>query len=249
MNVESALSVVVLPDPVPPQTRMLARARTRAREEVEQRAGERAALHQLVRREAAAPEAPDRQDGAVERQRRDDDIDARAVGEPAVAERLGLVDAAAERREDPLDGVPEVALAREPHRRALDAAGALDPHRRRAAHHHLLDGGVGEQRLERAEAERALGDPPGELGAGVLVEDGRLAIHELPDPPAEILAGLAGARQQAVAEVGGEGVEVGHQRPTGTSSLPTTALPSRARSPGARASSRMSRANAPAAAR
>ena len=101
----------------------------RAREEVEQRAGERAVGDQLVGAEPAAAEAADRQHRAVERERRDHDVHARAVGQPCVAQRLGLVDAPPERRQDALDRVAQVALAREPHRRALEPAAALDPHR------------------------------------------------------------------------------------------------------------------------
>ena len=89
---------------------------------------------------------------------------------------------------------------------------ALDPDRRRPADHDLVDRGVAQQRLQRAEAERALGDPLGELGARVGVEHRRLAVHERADPlgrgrpPAP-----AGVGEQAVAQVGGELVEIVHR--------------------------------------
>ena len=100
----------------------------RALEQVAQRCRPRAVGDEVGRAEAARPEAADREDRAVERERRHDDVDPRAVGQPGVAQRLGLVDAAPERREDPLDRVAQLRLAVERRRRRLDAAVALDPH-------------------------------------------------------------------------------------------------------------------------
>ena len=111
MNSVSALSVVVLPEPVPPLISTLQRARTAPREQVVQRRRPGAVGDEVLGAEAARPEAADRQHRAVERERRDDDVHARAVGQPRVAQRLGLVDAAAERREDALDRVAQVRLA------------------------------------------------------------------------------------------------------------------------------------------
>ena len=195
MNADSALSVVVLPEPVPPQTRRLARARTaRARKSSSGRVSVPLATSSSGVKPAAA-EAADRQDRAVERQRRDHDVHARAVGQPRVAQRLGLVDAPAERREDALDRVAQVALVGEAHAGALEPPAALDPHRRRAADHDLVDRGVAQQRLERPEPERALGDPSGELGARVGVEHRRLAIHERADALAQVGLGAARVRR------------------------------------------------------
>ena len=64
---------------------------------------------------------------------------------------------------------------------------ALDPGRRRAADEDLVDLGVGEQRLERPEPERALGDPLRERLAGALVEHPRLAVDERADAGARVL--------------------------------------------------------------
>ena len=85
------------------------------------------------------------------------------VRHAGVAQRLGLVDAAAQRRQDPLDRVAQVALVRESDGRAFEPAAALDPHRRGSAHHQLLDRRIAEQRLQRPEPERPLGDPTHEL--------------------------------------------------------------------------------------
>src|SRR3954470_12801661 len=77
------------------------------------------------------------------------------VGQARVAQRLGFVDAPRERREDALDRVPHVGLARKRDVRALEASGALDPHGARPVDHHLVDRRVAQQGLERTEAERA----------------------------------------------------------------------------------------------
>ena len=69
----------------------------------------------------AAREAADRERRPVDRQRRDHDVDPRAVGEPGVDHRAELVDPAAERRQDPLDRVAQLLLGGE---RDL---GRLDP--------------------------------------------------------------------------------------------------------------------------
>ena len=71
-------------------------------------------------------ELPDGDDRADERQRLDDRVDARAVGQAGVDARARLVDAPAERRDDPVDD--RGGRARRSGRRvdALDLAAALD---------------------------------------------------------------------------------------------------------------------------
>ena len=152
-----------------------------------------------------------------------DDVHARAVGQAGVAQRLGLVDAAAERGEDALDRVAQLAVRREPDLGGLEPPAALDPRRRGAADEDLVDLGVGQQRLERAEAERALGDPGDERVARALVEHRRLAVDEASGSAPGVVgrAGLRRLREHALAQRAGEAVErravVGlgaHGRPT-----------------------------------
>ena len=149
---DRALSVVVFPEPVPPLTSIDARAATHTRQELGQRAGSVPFATRSSQREALAPEAPDRQAGPRQRQRRDHHVHARAVRQPRVAQRRGLVDPPPERREDPLDRVQQLGLAGE-----LDAAARSSRPRRstytapRPVDHHLVHRRVGEQRLERAE--------------------------------------------------------------------------------------------------
>ena len=113
MKAESAFSSVVLPEPVPPLIRMLRRAPTAAASWSRSSARERSQLDQLVGAGPHGREAPDRDRGAVDRQRRNHDVDARAVRQARVDHRAELVDAAAERGQDALDRVPQRLLGGE----------------------------------------------------------------------------------------------------------------------------------------
>ena len=77
--------------------------------------------------------------------------------------------------------------------------------------HHLVDRRVAQERLQRTEPERPLGDPARQLGPRARVEHRRLAIHQRADPVAQLA--FAGIEQQALAQVGGELVEVVHHPP------------------------------------
>ena len=116
-----------------------------------------------------------------------------------------------ERGEDALDRVAQLAVGREARLGGLEPPAALDPRGRGPAHEHLVDLGVGEQRLERAEPERALRDPRDERLARALVEHGRLAVHERADPLLRVLrrARVGGLREHALAQRAREPVERG----------------------------------------
>jgi len=209
MNDVSALSVVVFPDPVPPLMSTLQRART-AREQVAQRRRPRPVVDKVVGAEPAPAKAADREHRAVERKRRDDHVHARAVGQPRVAQRLGLVDAASERREDALDCMAQVGFAVEARGGRLDAALALHPDLLGPVDHDLVDGRVGQQRLERTEPEGALRHPGDEMRAGVVVEQPRLAIDERADALVHVTAVAAAAgrlAEQPVAQRACQSVE------------------------------------------
>ena len=177
-----------------------------AAEEVEQRRRQRPVRDQVGRREPARPEAADRQQRAVERERRQHHVHARAVGQPRVAQRLGLVGAPPERREDPLDHVAQLGLAAEAHVGLRQPAAALDPDRRRPADEQLVDRRIAQQRLERPEPDRPLGHPRGERRARRGVEHAGLALDERADPRGRIVAagGVARAVDEPVAQRAGE---------------------------------------------
>ena len=77
---------------------------------------------QVVDRERFGGELPDGDDRPDERQRRDDGIDARAVGKPGVDARARFIDAPTERRDDPLDDPADVLVVEERDVDALDLA-------------------------------------------------------------------------------------------------------------------------------
>ena len=109
---ESALSSVVLPEPVPPEIRMLTLPRTQAARNVAGGGRQRAERGQVGQRVRVARELPDRQRRAAQRERRDDRVDAAAVGQARVDHRRALVDAAADLRDDAVDDPQDVRRRR-----------------------------------------------------------------------------------------------------------------------------------------
>ena len=152
MNEDRTLSVVVLPEPVPPDTKTLSRAsmQTRTKSNISGVAVPKP--DQVVHRVRRRRELADGDDGADERERLDDRVDARAVGEARVDARARLVDPAAHRRDDPVDDAQDVLVVEERRVDAQDLAAALDVDVVGAVDHHLGDGLVVEERLDRAEA-------------------------------------------------------------------------------------------------
>ena len=102
-KLDRQLSIVVLPEPVPPQTSRLSRAVTTACEQRHHLRRDAPLGHQVVDRIALLAEAPDRQRRAVDRQRRNDRVDARAVAQPRVHHRRRFVHPPPDLRNDPVD--------------------------------------------------------------------------------------------------------------------------------------------------
>ena len=114
---------------------------------------------EVVRVEPPLGELADRDQRARQRQRRDDGVDAAAVGQARVDHRRGLVDAAPDLGDHLVDDPPQVRLVGEA--RASSACSrplALDPDVVRAVDHDLGDGLVREQALERPVPEDVVGD-------------------------------------------------------------------------------------------
>src|SRR3990172_1180788 len=124
---------------------------------------------QVVHGEGGGRELPDRDHGTDERQGRDDRVDARAVGQTGVDHRRRLVDAAADRGDDPIDDPHDVVVVLEDGVRQLEFAGPLDVDLARAVDHDLRDRLVPKERLQRPEADDLVGDlleHPDPLGPG-----------------------------------------------------------------------------------
>ena len=113
---------------------------------------------QVVDRVRRGGELSDGDDRADERQRRDDGVHARAIGQAGVDHRARLVDATADRGDDALDDLHHVLVVLERHVGELQLALALDVDLLRPVDHHLGEGLVAQERLERAEAQDLVGD-------------------------------------------------------------------------------------------
>ena len=151
-----------MPVPVPPETRMLARARTHAARKSSVAATERAKTDQVFGCQQLARELSDRQRRTVHRQRRDDRVDARAVGQARVDHGRRVVEAAADRPQDLVDDVQDVGVVAERRVGAVDDAAALEVDPVPGVDHDLGDRRVAQQRLERPEAEHLVGDLRGQ---------------------------------------------------------------------------------------
>ena len=88
--------------------------------------GDRAELDQIVEPELVLLEFADGESGAVERERRRDHVDARAVRETRVADRRGFVDAPADLADDALADVEKLLVVAEADAGLLDLAVDFD---------------------------------------------------------------------------------------------------------------------------
>ncbi len=128
MKPDSTLSSVVLPAPVPPLISAFSRARTQCDEEVEHRPRQRAQRDEVVGLQPLGRKTADREQRTVDRERRDDRVDARAVRQARVDHRRAVVDAAADAADDAVDDAQQVPVVLERRRHALEHAAALDEH-------------------------------------------------------------------------------------------------------------------------
>src|SRR5207253_8449927 len=112
----------------------------------------------------ALAELSDRNRGTVDSQRRNDDIDAAAILQTRVANRAGLVDAAADTTDDPIADIEQMGVVLERHRSKLDLAGALDIDLLGPVDHDVGDALVPEQRLEGTEAHHVVDELVDEIG-------------------------------------------------------------------------------------
>ena len=235
MKDESALSSVVLPEPVPPQTSRLQRRRTaRASSSASGAvsvplATRSSGVKPRRRKRRIVSTGPSSASGGITTftrepsgRRASHSGSASSTRRPSGARMRSIA-----WRSSPVAGEADVG--------GLEPSAPLDPGGRRPAHQHLVDLGVRQQRLERAEPERALGDAGDERGARTLVEHRRLAVDERADPLLRVLgrAGVDGPREHPLAEGAGEPVERGAPRRT-----PASGASRRAPTPAARTGSR-----------
>ena len=200
MKLESALSSVVLPEPVPPLIRMLRRAGDRLLQPFPPGRRQRPQLDQLLGSGTPAPKrriettGPSIESGGITTLTREPSASrASTIGLSSSMRRpsgarmrsIALRSSSSLSKETAVGSILPAALD-------VDALGAVD--------HHLLDPRVGEQVLERAEADGVADDPRRERLAIRLAEQRRLLGDQAATSVARsALAGLAGRRGRAAA--------------------------------------------------
>ena len=110
MKADSALSIVVLPEPVPPEMIVVMRALHRRRQHLGHLRADGVVFDQLVQVERLLGEFSDRDQRPVDADRAHRDVDARAVEQARVAQRMRFIDAAADRGHDLVDDAQQVLL-------------------------------------------------------------------------------------------------------------------------------------------
>ena len=147
----SALSSVVLPVPVPPEIRTFFRFRTASVELLCQFVCEGSDCDEFLQG-VTVRELPHGQRRPVDRARRKHRGHSRAILEPRVERRLHLRDLVAAGPGDVLDGDRQVPDLERPLRNHFERPAALHEHTPAAAvHHHLGDGRIAQQILDRAQ--------------------------------------------------------------------------------------------------
>ena len=92
--------------------------------------------------------------GTVQRQRRNDRIETRAVAHTCVDHRAGLIHTASYPRDDPIDDLHQVIVVAEHNGRFLHAAATFDIDILGAVDEDIADRRVVQQQFERSEPER-----------------------------------------------------------------------------------------------
>ena len=162
---------------------------------------DRAEAHQLVEGQLVLLEFSDGEGRAVDRERRRDHVDARAVHQAGVADRRGFVDAAADLADDALADVHQLRVVAEADIGQLDLAADLDVGAGGAVDHDVGDVVARQQRLERAVAQHVVADVVEQV---LLLGDRHhdvLDRDDLVDDVADFLARALGVELRELREV------------------------------------------------
>ncbi len=157
----SAARIVVLPLPVPPETRNASRADSTARSSASPCGIDRAEGAQRGQVVRGRAEHPQRQAGAVGGDRGQHGVQPDSgLGQPAVDVRAGVVEPTAGRDGQPLGQPAHRGLVGEPQPAGFQAGAAVDPDRGRAADQHVGGARVAQQLVERPGADELLAQQP-----------------------------------------------------------------------------------------
>ena len=153
MKLERALSRVVLPAPVPPETITFNRAPTTPLRKSIIGWVSGLAFDQILGTDAIGAKPADGQDRSIERQRRNHRVDARAILQARIDHRARLVNATTDHAHDALDDAEQVRVVLEHHVGLFEAAFFLDVDLVVAIDQDVGDVGVLEQQFQRPEPE------------------------------------------------------------------------------------------------
>ena len=132
---------------------MLMRARTAAASISIISGGDALQRNQLIGGQRAGAEAADGERGAVERQGRNDGVDAGTVGQARIDHGRRLIDPAAHARDDAIDDLQQMAIVAKDRICFAEQAAAFDEDLVFAVHQDVGDGRITEQRFQRTKAE------------------------------------------------------------------------------------------------
>ena len=132
---------------------MLRRALTQPCSKLEHGRGESVVGDEIVGRERVAAETADGEAGAIDGERRNDGVDARAVRQARVHHRRRFIDAASDRGNDAIDDAHQVGVVAELNVGGFEKTLALDVHLLKGVDQNIGNRGIGEKRLERAQSE------------------------------------------------------------------------------------------------
>ena len=154
-------------------------------EKREHRLGEALEADQVFAAQRVALELSDGEMRTVHGERLDDRVDTRPIGKTRVDHRRGVVDAPADRRDDPVDDLEEVPVVLEADVGALQLAVTLDVDALEGIHQDVRDRRILDQRLERAQPEDLVEHLPDEHLALVEIERHDLlrqqVVHHFPN--------------------------------------------------------------------
>ena len=120
--------------------------------------GEGLIRQQVILGDGNVAETADGKMRAVDRQRRNDHVDAGSVGQTGVDHGRGFIHAASDGGNDLLDDAHQVRVILEAYLGLFQHSGALDVNPFGAVHQNVADGRVLQQRLKRAEPEHFVQD-------------------------------------------------------------------------------------------
>ena len=153
MNPESALSKVVLPEPVPPEMMMFNLDIDAGTQKIGHIFRHAASFDKLVHRELFFQEFPDGDRRTIDGHRRNDRIHARAIRQAGIHHRAVGVDAPTQRKDDTVDQSQHFIVIFKHNRGFHQNAGFFDIDFLGAVHHDLGDKWVIQERLNGAKTD------------------------------------------------------------------------------------------------